>query len=166
MENDLKNSLLSVCSHLQRFKVRYVLVGGVAVALHGYYRHSMGPSGELASKPDIDLWFDPTYDNYFKLLNALGAIGVDVAEFQNEESPDPKHSFFKLELNEFTLDTLPRINADIPFGEVYVRKESVDLDGVTINYIGFEDLIADKQSSARQKDAEDIKQLKRVRGEE
>lgn len=46
-----------------------------------------------------------------------------------------------------------------------MRKESVDLDGVTINYIGFEDLIADKQSSARQKDAEDIKQLKRVRGE-
>lgn len=165
MEDDLKNSLLSVCIQLHRSDVRYILVGGVAVALHGYYRHSMGPTGELTSKPDIDLWFEPTYGNYFKLLNALAAIGVDVSEFQGEVSPDPKRSFFKLDLGEFTLDTLPRINADIPFGEAYARKENVALDGIQIHYIGYEDLLKDKQSSARQKDKEDIKHLRRQRGE-
>ncbi|MBL7983391.1 MAG: hypothetical protein JNM91_00265 [Flavobacteriales bacterium] len=138
----------------------------MAVALHGYYRHSMGPTGKLSAKPDIDLWFEATYENYFNLLNALAAIGVDVSEYQNEMSPDPKHSFFKLDLGEFTLDTLPRINADIPFREAYARKESVDLDGTTIHYIGYEDLLKDKQSSARQKDAEDVKHLKRQRGKE
>ena len=59
MEEDLKKNLLLVCSQFQRNEVQYLLVGGVAVALHGYYRHSMGPMGQLTSKPDIDLWFDP-----------------------------------------------------------------------------------------------------------
>ncbi|MBS1569720.1 MAG: hypothetical protein JST45_09785 [Bacteroidetes bacterium] len=59
MEEDLKKNLLLVCSEFQRNEVQYLLVGGVAVALHGYYRHSMGPMGQLTSKPDIDLWFDP-----------------------------------------------------------------------------------------------------------
>ena len=57
---------------------------------NGYYRHSMGPAGKLTSKPDIDLWYEPTYGNYFKLLHALAAIGVDVSEYQNEVSPDPR----------------------------------------------------------------------------
>jgi len=165
MEEELKNSLLSVCIQLHRSDVRYILVGGVAVALHGYYRHSMGPTGKLTSKPDIDLWFEPTYGNYFNLLSALAAIGVDVSEYQNEDSPDPKRSFFKLDLDGFTLDTLPRINADITFKAAYARKENVELDGVPIHYIGYEDLLNDKQSSARQKDEEDIKHLRRQRGE-
>lgn len=96
----------------------------------------------------------------------LAAIGVDVSEYENEVSPDPRRSFFKLDLDGFTLDTLPRIKADIPFGEAYARKESVELDGVPIHYIGYEDLLKDKQSSARQKDEEDIKHLRRQRGEE
>jgi hypothetical protein len=165
MEEELKRSLLSVCMLLHRFEVRYILVGGVAVALHGYYRHSMGPTGKLTSKPDIDLWFEATYENYFRLLNALATVGVDVSEFQNEANPDPKHSFFKLDLGEFTLDALPSINADIPFGGAYARKENVELDGVPIPYLGYEDLLKDKQTSARQKDEVDIKHLKRQRGE-
>lgn len=165
MEEDLKKILLSACSQLHLSDVRYILVGGVAVALHGYYRHSMGPNGVLASKPDVDLWFEPTYTNYFKLLEALAAIGVDVSEFKNEASPEPMRSFFKLDLDMFTLDALPRINAEIPFGEAYARKETIELDGVPIHYIGYDDLLADKRSTARQKDAEDIDHLRRQRGE-
>lgn len=165
MEEDLKKNLLLVCSEFQRNEVRYLLVGGVAVALHGYYRHSMGPMGQLTSKPDIDLWYDPTYKNYFKLLGALAAIGSDVSEFQQETDPDPKHAFFRLDLGEFTLDALPCINADIPFAKAYRLKETVDLNGVPIMYIGYEDLVEDKRSLARKKDVEDLKHLRRLRGD-
>lgn len=88
MIEDLKKGLLAVCELLQRFEVRYMLVGGSSVALHGYYRHSMGPSGNLAAKPDIDLWFDPSYENYFNLLKTLEALNYDVSEFRNESQPD------------------------------------------------------------------------------
>lgn len=166
MEEGLKKILLSACSQLHSSDVRYILVGGTAVALHGCYRHSMGPNGMLASKPDVDLWFEPTYENYFKLLEALAEIGVDVSEFKNEMSPDPMRSFFKLDLEVFTLDALPRINAEIPFGEAFARKETIELDGVPIHYIGYEDLLEDKRNSGRQKDADDIEHLRRQRGED
>lgn len=166
MEEDLKKSLLTLCKVLDHWKVRYMLVGGTAVALHGYYRHSMGPSGQLAAKPDIDLWFDPTYENYFNLLAALEGMDCDVSEFKQELSPDPKRSFFKLDLGAFTLDVLPLIHADIQFAGAYARKEIVHLDGVPIHYIGFDDLMEDKKRSARKKDLEEIEQLKRSRNEE
>lgn len=115
MESDLKARLLAVCSTLERCHVNYMLVGGTAVALHGHYRHSMGPMGQPAEKPDIDIWFSPTYENYHHLLIALEALGSDVSEYSNEMRPDPTNSFFKLDLGEFTLDALPKIHADIPF---------------------------------------------------
>lgn len=165
MEEDLKKGLLAVCRSLQHWNVRYMLVGGTAVALHGYYRHSMGPAGELTAKPDIDLWFDPTYVNYFQLLRLMEAMGVDVSEFQQERQPAPMRSFFKLDMGEFTLDALPLIQADIPFADAYDRKETVELDGIPIHYIGYDDLVEDKRASARRKDQEDIEHLKRHRGE-
>lgn len=67
MEDDLKNSLLTVCKLLDKFNVQYMLVGGAAVALNGYYRHSINTSGELTDKPDIDIWYNPTYGNYFNI---------------------------------------------------------------------------------------------------
>lgn len=164
MEQDLRKGLLVICRSLQHWKVRYLFVGGTAVALHGYYRHSMGPNGQLTTKPDIDIWFDPTYENYFNLLNMLKDLDLDVTEFLNEQHPDPKHAYFKLDMGEFTMDVLPRIQADIPFADAYTRKEAVDLDGVPIHYIGFEDLLDDKQRSARKKDQADIEQLKRQQG--
>ena len=40
MKNSLIDSVLVVCKALDEFSVEYVIVGGTAVALHGYYRHS------------------------------------------------------------------------------------------------------------------------------
>ncbi len=166
MQDKLRSIVVSICGILQRCEVRYMLVGGSAVALHGYYRHSMGPSGELASKPDIDIWFEPSYANYYTLLKALEMMGHDVSEFQEDGRPDPKRSFFRIELDEFTLDALPLINADIPFSKAYARKEEVELDGSRILYIGYDDLLEDKKSTARKKDEEDIRELKRHRSKE
>ena len=83
MEHDLRKSLTAICRSLQHWNVRYLFVGGTAVALHGYYRHSMGPNGKLTTKPDIDVWYDPTYENYFSLLQMLKDLDLDVAKFMN-----------------------------------------------------------------------------------
>ena len=42
MVSKLKNSLLTICTLLEKHNVQYMLVGGTAVALNGYYRHSIG----------------------------------------------------------------------------------------------------------------------------
>lgn len=162
--NRLKDALLTICGVLAKNEVSYMLIGGTAVALNGYYRPSVNASGEVADKPDIDLWYSPTYANYFKMLKALKELGHDVQSLERAQSPNPRKSFLKLEFDDFTFDLLPQIKADISFGEAYQRKKTFELNAVSLNVISVEDLILDKKATGRPKDLEDIKHLEKLRG--
>ena len=166
MHYNLKTSLLRVCNLFEKNNVNYIIVGGTAVALHGYYRHSTNIAGELADKPDIDIWYNPTYENYFNLLKVLNELGEDIKKFENEQSPNPRKSFFKLDFAEFTFDILPEIKAPIKFDDAFKRKMTVELEGTRIHVIAYSDLIEDKKSTARKKDLDDIEQLKIIRKED
>ena len=56
MENSLFESALKVCKILNMHAVEYLVVGGTAVALHGYLRQSHDTSGHLMEKHDLDFW--------------------------------------------------------------------------------------------------------------
>jgi predicted nucleotidyltransferase len=94
----------------------------------------------------------------------MGELGQDISEFEKEETPNPRKSFFKLEFDGFYLDFLPEIKSRIIFSEAYQRKETILFEGVTFNLIHFKDLILDKETSAREKDLEDIEQLNKLKG--
>ena len=166
MEDNLKNSLLTVCTLLEKHNVQYMLIGGTAVALNGYYRHSINIAGELTDKPDIDIWYNPTYENYYNILKVMEELGQDITEFRKEQSPNPHKSFFKLDFDNFTLDILPEIKATIKFFDANKRKETVEFNDTQIHYMNYFDLIEDKKSTARKKDLEDIEQLKKKRWKE
>ncbi|MET4105003.1 hypothetical protein [Hymenobacter sp. UYP22] len=166
MESNLLKSIARVCLALQENSVDYMIVGGAAVALHGYFRHSMLPSGAVAAKPDLDFWYNPSYTNYFNLLNALEVLGQDVSSFRNEQEPNPRKSFFKYEFEDFTLDLLPELKSLMRFSAAFAKREIVDLGGVEVAFIGYEDLLTDKATSARPKDLTDIEELKNKRGKE
>ena len=159
MESSLTDSILRVCKTLSKFSVEYIIVGGTAVALHGYFRPSRNLAGEIAKKPDLDFWYNPTYDNYFKLLNALEDLGLDVIKFKEEQTPNPKRSFFRYEFEEFTLDFLPELKASLKFRSSFSKRENVTLDDIEIPFINYEDLISDKTANARSKDITDLEQL-------
>jgi DNA polymerase II small subunit/DNA polymerase delta subunit B len=57
-------------------RVRYLVVGGYAVALHGYPRYTK----------DLDVWIEPTAQNAQNVLNALtefgfGSIDINTGDF-------------------------------------------------------------------------------------
>ncbi len=166
MDANLKNTLLTVCDLLEKHEVQYIIVGGAAVALNGYYRHSMNVDGTLSSKPDIDVWYNPTYTNYFNLLKVIEDLGQDVTAFRNEQAPNPSKSFFKLDFTDFSFDLLPSVKAEISFFESSQRKETVEVNNTKIHFMCYQDLITDKLAGARKKDLEDIEQLKKIRGED
>ncbi|MDR6560024.1 MULTISPECIES: hypothetical protein [unclassified Arcicella] len=166
MEDNLKNSLLTICGLFEKHNVQYMIIGGTAVALNGYYRHSMNISGELTQKPDIDIWYNPTYENYFNILKVIEELGQDITEFKNEKSPNPRKSFFRFDFDNFTLDVLPEIKAIIKFIDANKRKETVELLETKIHFMHYWDLIEDKEATARKKDLEDIEQLKKIWGKE
>lgn len=160
MESSLTESILNICKTLNKCSVEYLIAGGTAVALHGYLRASTNSSGMITDKPDLDFWYNPTYKNYFNLLNALEELGQDVTRFKKEKTPKPNKSFFRYELDKFTLDLLPELKASLKFRPSYNRRAIVRLNGIEIHFIGYEDLILDKQTNARPKDNNDVERLK------
>lgn len=163
MNNNLTESILNVCRILNKHAVQYLIAGGTAVALHGYLRMSLLSSGLPADKYDLDFWYNPVYDNYFNLLNALQELGQDVSEFKEEIAPNPKKSYFRLEFEKFTLDFLPESSGLGKFRESFKQREKVNLDGTEISFINYADLIKNKELKARPKDLEDIEQLKMIK---
>jgi hypothetical protein len=160
MDNSLIESLSIVCKILNKNSVEYLIVGGSAVALHGFFRLSHDPSGRPMEKRDLDFWYNSTYKNYYKLLNVIEDLGQDVTEFKEETAPNPKKSFFKLELEKFTVDFLPELPGLSKFRSSFEKKEIRKIDEIEIPLINFDDLIINKQTQGRAKDIEDIEQLK------
>ena len=163
MEMNLSDEILRVCQILNKNGVQYLIVGGTAVAFHGYFRWSQNSSCNTTEKFDLDIWYNPTYDNYFKLLNALSELGQDVTEFFEEQSPNPLKSYFKFDLTKFTLDFLPKLKGVIKFKQAYEKKEITTIKGINIQFIGFDELLQDKAANSRPKDLADIKQLKSIK---
>ena len=89
----------------------------------------------------------------------ISKLGQDVTRFKEEQTPDPKRSFFRYEFEKFTLDFLPELKAPIMFRQSFNKKEIVTLDDIEIPFISYEDLISDKTANARPKDMTDIEKL-------
>jgi len=164
MENDSFENLSKVCEIFNKHSVEYLVIGGSAVAFYGYPRQSLSPSGTTADKPDLDLWYNPTYENYFKVLNAMHELGEDVSRLKAEKAPNPKKSFFRFNRKEFTLDLLPEVPGLSKFHASYARKTEAKSGAITVPLISYEDLVISKEKLSRTKDMEDIKELGLRRG--
>jgi len=90
-------------------------------------------------------------------------LGYDVSEYKSEKSPNPRSSFFKLKFDDFSLDLIPQIKAAVKFIDAYKRKDTIEIEDIEINVIGYPDLILDKEALGRKKDLEDVKQLKNLK---
>lgn len=130
------------------------------MGFHGYVRMSYDPSGVVMDKHDLDFWYNPTYNNYYNLLNALEELERDVTRYRNEKTPDPNKSFFRFEEQYFKMDFLPKLSGLTRFRLSYENRCDVEIDDIKVSYIGYDDLVKSKLALARDKDIYDIEQLK------
>ena len=163
MQRNITNEITRVCQILNKNDVQYLIVGGTAVAFHGYFRWSQNSDGSPSDKFDLDIWYNPTYDNYFNLLRSLAELGQDVKEFIAEKSPNPQKSYFKFDLEKFTLDFLPKLKGSGKFNLAYEKKETTIINEIELFFIGIEELLQDKAANSRPKDLEDIKHLTSIK---
>ena len=147
MHPKILNELILICKILEEKKVQYLMVGGFAVGLHCYSRMTSNNVGVILEKQDFDFWYNPTYENYYYLLEALGAIGHNVDKFKKEQTLNPFQSFFKFNLPNYTLDFLPIITGLEKFSESYYKKETLKIEDIEISFICFDDLIINKHST-------------------
>ena len=134
---------------LNKHEVKYMVVGGYAVGLHGYPRYT----------GDLDIWIQISEENATKMLLVLKEFGVNIPDLKKEdflrETPLSGVHFGREPLR---IDILNKIDG-VVFDECYPNKLTHVFEGTTIHYIHFNDLKKNKLSSGRTKDKADIEEL-------
>ena len=137
---------------LNEAHAEYALVGGYALASHGFSRQS----------EDIDLLVNPAVENSRRWIVALSQL-PDQATRAIEEEPDvfADDKRYALRVNdEFTIDIMPSV-AGHSWDEMQQYIETLDLDGVPLRVLNLEGLLLTKQGD-RPKDQMDASILKQA----
>ncbi len=149
---------------LNQADIRYVVVGGLAVVLHGYARMTA----------DVDLMLDLNKAETHKAIEVLEIYGmaprlpVPIEDFASAE----KRATWKAEKNMVVFSLWHKqqpmlsvglfIDNPISFDEIYKRAEIYNIDETPVRVVGIPDLIQLKTLSGRDIDHEDIEQLKNL----
>jgi hypothetical protein len=137
-------------AELGRSGVRFILVGGLAVALCGYVRTTM----------DVDILVEASKENVVRLLDSLRSFGEGSAR---ELSPDE----FTLEegairvIEHFTLD-LFTVMSGKTYADLLPLTETHEAGGASIRYLGPEGLLILKKPSLRPQDQLDVLALTEI----
>ncbi len=128
-------------------KIEYLVIGGYAVAFHGYPR----------ATGDIDIWIAASKDNARKIVEALKEFGFNVPEL-NEELFLEKEKNIRMGNPPLRVEILTSIDG-VKFSECYKNKKMVTIDDIKVNFISLKDLKKNKMASGRHKDLNDLEHL-------
>ncbi len=129
---NLPPDLIELFSAFAAIGVRYLLVGGHAVAAHGRPR----------TTKDVDLWLEPKPENVERACRALASFGVppDIVEALRSAGPDDIVWLGRAPVRIDFLQSLPGVD----FKSSWARRITIDVEGTLVCVIGKEDLIANK----------------------
>ena len=128
--------------------VRFLVVGGYAVAAHGHPR--------LTKDLDVWVWIDP--ENAARMVRALdefgfGSLGLTAEDFSEEGQ------VVQLGYPPNRIDILTSI-AGVDFESCWDRRAEITLDSLAVPFIGLEDLVENKLATGRAQDLADVDGLR------
>ena len=135
---------------LDRHNVRYLLVGGYAMAAHGHPR--------FTKDLDVWVWMDPA--NSKAVVAALaefgfGSLGLTEADFLTADT------VIQLGYPPQRIDLLTTPSG-VTFEDCWDGRSTIDIDGLAIPVLGIRGLIANKTAAGRDQDIVDAKVLRRM----
>jgi hypothetical protein len=134
---------------LNRNQVRYILVGGYSVILHGYPR----------TTGDMDLWVERTKENYLKIRRSFEEFGMPVFDMTEENFlHHPVWDVFTFGIPPVAIDLMIKMEG-FNFQEIFERSVIFKDEDLEIRVIHKNDLIAAKQKAGRSKDLDDLENL-------
>ena len=133
---------------LNENKVQYLIVGGYAVAYHGYPRYTK----------DIDIWLLIDPDNAQKVVKTLldfgfGSLGLKESDFLEDDT------MIQLGYAPNRIDLIMGLSG-VNFEACFATKIEVDVDGVKLFFIDLENLKKAKKAAGRIQDLADIENLR------
>lgn len=132
---------------LNKHNVKYLIVGGYAVGIHGRPRYT----------GDLDVWISPdeeTANTMVKVMQefGFGSFGLTEKDFLTKEN------IIQLGYPPLRIDVLTSIDG-VKFEECYPNKVVIEDEGVPVNFISLKDLRKNKESSGRRRDLDDLENL-------
>lgn len=149
MNNIFNQDFQDFINALNKNKVKYILVGGYSVILHGYSRNT----------GDLDLWVQKSKANYDQLQLAFQEFGMptfDMTESAFLSNPD--FYVFTFGRPPISIDIMTAVKG-LKFDNAYKQAETRDVEGLNILLVSYQDLIIAKKAANRPKDQNDIEHL-------
>lgn len=149
----LDEDLLQFWRILNKHQVKYIMVGGFAVNMHGYIR----------ATADADLWLKDELTNRKALRAAFKQLGY--GDFISLETVEfvPGWTQFYID-GGIVLDIMTTMKGiDIPFDECYRLASIARLEDVQVPFLHINHLIENKKIVNRPKDQLDVIELEKIR---
>lgn len=127
--------------------VKYLVVGGYAVAFHGYPRYTK----------DIDFWIWLDESNADRMLQALNGFGFNSPDIKKEDFLD-KDMVIQLGYPPNRIDLITDASG-VDFETCFKQRVEVEIEGLKINFIDLQNLIQNKKASGRTQDLADAENL-------
>lgn len=128
-------------------RVRYLIVGGYAVAFHGHPRYTK----------DLDIWLEISDLNATKLLKTLEQFGFASLNLTLDDFLEP-NMIVQLGYPPHRIDLIMGL-VGVDFYTCYSARIEEVVDGLTIPFIDLEHLKQNKRASGRLQDLADIDNL-------
>ena len=127
--------------------VRYLVVGGYAVAYHGY----------PPTTGDIDIWIYRSAENAYRVIKALRDFGFDVPELNVALFLEPKR-MVRMGHPPLRVEILTSASG-VDFEVCYSKRVEDELGGAVASIIGLDCLRINKRAAGRHKDLSDLENL-------
>ena len=127
--------------------VRYLVVGGYAVALHCHPRYTK----------DMDVWVEMSVENASKIVKALDQFGFGSLDLKDSDFVVPDQ-IIQLGYPPRRIDIMTTIPG-VDFSECYPSHTTVNVEGVPVNFIDLENLKKNKKATGRHQDLADLENL-------
>ena len=148
VEKDYEDLLES----LNKYKVRYCIVGAFAVAYHAVPRYTK----------DMDILVDPSAQNAEKLVLALGDFGFGSMGLSKSDFTR-KGQIIQLGVEPIRVDLLTSLKG-LSFDEIWQAKKRGAYGRQRVYFIGLQHLIKAKKVANRRQDLVDLEVLKTKKG--
>lgn len=133
---------------LNENKVKYLIIGGYAVAYHGYPRYTK----------DIDIWISIEPDNAKRVVKTLADFGFESLRLKEDDFLETE-TVIQIGYPPNRIDLIMGIPG-IDFGECYTTRAGTEINGVKLSFIDLENLKRSKIAAGRPQDLADLENLK------
>jgi hypothetical protein len=145
----LGQDLRDLLGLLDKHDVRYMVVGGFAVAAYGIPRYTK----------DLDVWLACSPENAVKVIAALDEFGFASLGLTVDDLAQPD-VVIQLGYEPNRVDLLTGLSG-VEFEDVYAKRVFTMIDGIQVPIIDRSSLIANKRALGRAQDLADAEALDR-----